>query len=326
MTVRIALVGCGVWGKNILRVLTESPRARLVAVADAHPARRAEAADRARTAAIVPSLDDALDLGVDAVAIATPAPTHASLVLRAIEAGAHVFVEKPLALTPADADLCVAAAAARGRIGMVGHLLRYHPAVVRLLDLTRSGALGELSAVESARFSTARDRSASALWTLGPHDFSVLHALDPSPIRAVSATSAPAGDPLRIEAELESGLAAKIALSGSHARKERRICVIGASKIAVLDDVRAPDRVLLAEPRRRRGASAAAVTTGEIAVPWYEPLAAEIEHFLCCVEDRARPLTPLEDGALVVRSLARAEASRAAAPAIAAGESLDAWL
>jgi predicted dehydrogenase len=294
VTVRVALAGCGAWGQNLLRVLLASPRARVVAVADPGPARRALAAALAPSAALVPSLDDALALQVDAVLIAAPPHAHAGLVLRALAAGVDVFVEKPLATRAADAERCAARAASLGRVAMVGHLLRYHPTVERLLQLAHEGGLGRLLALESARLSiTGTDRSASAAWTLGPHDFSVLHALDPSPIRALSARSGPGGDPVLVDAELASGLAARVALSQAASAKERRIRVIGSSASAVFDDVHAPDRLL--------------VGAAEIPVPWREPLALEIEHFLHCVEHRAHPRTPFEEGVTVVHALALVE-------------------
>jgi predicted dehydrogenase len=298
VTVRVAVVGCGTWGRNILRVLTESPRARVVAVAEAHALRRAAAQGLAPGAAIVASLGEVIDAGAEAVVIATPPHTHAALALHALEAGADVFVEKPLCTRAADADRCAQRAAALGRIGMVGHLLRYHPAVSRLLELARGGALGELRRVEAARLSIAGDRSASAIWTLGPHDFSVLHALDPSPIRALEARAAPSGDPVLIEVALTSGLEATIALSRVGSLKERRLRVVGSLGTAVFDDVRAPDRVLVDAPD----------LPGEVPVAWREPLALELDHFLRCVEARTQPLTPFDEGATVVRALSRAEA------------------
>jgi predicted dehydrogenase len=305
MSVRVALAGCGAWGSNLLRVLTESPRAEVVAVADVHAAQRRRARTLAPRAKVVATLGEALAAGADAVVLATPAETHAALSIEALAAGADVFVEKPLAMTPADADRCALAAAAAGRVAMVGHLLRYHPAVVRLLDLARSGALGEILHVEAARRSVSGDRSASVLWTLGPHDLSVIQALDATPIRAASGAGAPSGDEALVELTLESGLSARIGLSRAHACKERRLSVIGSSGAAIFDDVRAPDRVLLGRAGRRRGAEIA--VTGEAKVAWKEPLALEVEHFLRCVETREAPLTGFGDGAAVVRALARVE-------------------
>ena len=299
MSVRVALVGCGAWGRNLLRVLVEDRRAHVVAVADPDPARLAVAAQLAPAAAMVPSLDEAVACGVDAALIATPPHGHAGLVLRALAAGVDVFVEKPLATRVADAERCAARAAALGRVAMVGHLLLYHPAVERLLELARDGALGRLLGLESSRVSVAGNRSASALWTLGPHDFSVLHALDPSPIRALSVRAAHRGDPVFVDAELGSGLTASIALSQHGALKVRRIRVVGSAAAALFDDVHAPDRLL--------------VGGAEIGVAWREPLAVEIDHYLRCVEQRLSPRTSFDEGVTVVRALAEAEESRCAA-------------
>lgn len=313
-TLRVALAGAGAWGKNLLRVLLENPRARLIAVADPDPHRRDEARARAPEAAIVASLDEAIALGVDAVVLATPADTHAELALAALEAGADVFAEKPLATREADAERCDARARELGRIGMVGHLLRYHPTLQRLLDLAQSGALGPLQHLEAARLSTTGDRSASVLWTLGPHDLSVLQALDPSPIRALHASGSPAGDATRIALELDSGLTADIALSRVHTSKERRITVIGAERAAIFDDVRAPDRVLLGRATRSRSGAFEIRVDEEAPVSRHEPLALEIDHFLACVADRTTPLTSFADGARVVAVLARVERALARRP------------
>jgi predicted dehydrogenase len=302
VTVGVALVGCGPWGEKLLRVLLGSLRARVVAVADPNPARRTLAAALAPGAAVVPSLDDALGCGVDAVLIAAPPHAHAALVLHALAAGADVFVEKPLATRVADAERCAARAASLGRIAMVGHLLRYHPTVERLLQMAGDGALGRLLGLEAERLSiapvTSADRGADAVWTLGPHDFSILHALDPSPIRALSACSKPGGVSVLVEAELASGLAARVALSRAASVKTRRIRVVGSSAAALFDDVRAPDRLIVGD--------------AEIAVRWWEPLAVEVEHFLRCVEDRSAPRTPFDEGVTVVRTLALVEQSRGA--------------
>ncbi|WP_438005828.1 Gfo/Idh/MocA family oxidoreductase [Sorangium sp. So ce321] len=327
MSVRVALVGCGRWGEKILRALSESARARVVAVADVDRGRLARARALAPRARLVRTVDEALAARVDAVLIATPAASHAELALRALEAGADVFVEKPLALSAAHADRCAARAAALGRIGMVGHLLRYHPSVVHLVALARERRLGELVSFSAARLSTGGGGAASALWTLGPHDLSVLAALDPSPLAEARAHLSPSGERVTLEARLESGLTAQIELCSSSPTKERRLRVAGSARAAVFDDVRAPDRLLFLDGRgaaavasaSERGALAPAAH--ELEVPWREPLSVEIEHFLRCVEERTPPLTPLDEGAAVVRTLERVEATLAPveARAVAAG-------
>jgi predicted dehydrogenase len=293
VTVRVALAGCGGWGQNILRVLTQSPRAEVVAVADPAAPRRELAARVAPRARVVPSFAEALACAPDAVLIATPPHSHAALALSALAAGADVFVEKPLCTSAADADRLAARAAALGRVGMVGHLLRYHATVIRLIEIAASGALGPLRRFEASRLSVNGDRSASALWSLGPHDLSVLHALDRSPLTRVSARAGASGDPVRLEATLASGLELAISLSRTAPAKERRTRVVGADAAVTFDDLRGPDRLWLGDR--------------ELQVPLTEPLAVEVEHFLRCVEERARPLTSFEDGRLVVHALAAAE-------------------
>ncbi|WP_437688028.1 Gfo/Idh/MocA family protein [Sorangium sp. So ce176] len=326
MSVRVALVGCGRWGEKLLRALSESARARVVAVADVDRGRLARARTLAPRARLVRTLDEALAARVDAVLIATPAASHAELALRAIEAGADVFVEKPLALSAAQADRCAARAAALGRIGMVGHLLRYHPSVVHLVALARERRLGELVSFSAARLSTASaggGGASSALWTLGPHDLSVLAALDPSPLVEARGHLSPGGERVTVEARLESGLVAQIELCSSSPTKERRLRLAGSARVAVFDDVRAPDRILFVDGRgaaagERAGRDALAPAGHELEVPWREPLSVEIEHFLRCVEERTPPLTPLDEGAAVVRILERVEATLAPVEARAA--------
>ncbi|WP_437966418.1 Gfo/Idh/MocA family oxidoreductase [Sorangium sp. So ce260] len=326
MSVRVALVGCGRWGEKLLRALSENARARVVAVADVDRGRLARARALAPRARLVRTVDEALAARVDAVLVATPAASHAELALRALEAGADVFVEKPLALSAAQADRCAARAAALGRIGMVGHLLRYHPSVVHLVALARERRLGDLVSFSAARLSTggAGGGARSALWTLGPHDLSVLAALDPSPLVEARAHLSPCGEHVTLAARLESGLAAQIELCSSSPTKERRLRLAGSARVAVFDDVRAPDRLVLLDGRGAAAGAPAgerdalAPATHELEVPWREPLSLEIEHFLRCVEDRAPPLTPLDEGAAVVRVLERVEATIAPVEARAA--------
>lgn len=301
MSVRVALVGFGAWGTNICRVLMQDPRAKLVAIADCSPLRRDVALSMGSQAAIVSTFDEAIALGVDAVCLATPPRTHASLSLQALDAGLDVFVEKPLALTSSDAEACIERAALRGRIGMVGHLLRYHPTIARLISLAKERELGPLLELRSSRLSMRGDRSVSALWSLGPHDLSVLHAIEPLDGACVEVRSGPDGDPVALMLRLASGMGARIELSRVNPTKERKIVLRFGSGVAMFDDVRAPDRICLGE----RGFVVAEHPT-EIHVPFEEPLTLELGHFLRCVEERALPLTSFEEGAAVVRVLERA--------------------
>jgi predicted dehydrogenase len=291
VTVRVALIGCGTWGKNLARALAATPRARFIAIADPRP----QAVFRGVSA--VPDLDAALAMQPDAVVIATPSAMHAEHAMRALAAGVDVLVEKPLAMDPDEADRLCSRANALGRIGMVGHVLRFHPTLQRLLAMASAGELGQITHLATARLSTAgEDGAASALWTLGPHDVSLLHALDSRPLDTIHLR--PSGDDRwSMDARLEGGMTASIELSRRHPNKERRASVVGTRSTVFFDDIRAPRRLVIHEHGAAR----------EIEVAWQEPLVSEIEHFLRCVEERARPLTSFDEGAWVVRALYAAE-------------------
>ena len=178
----VGIAGLGPWGSNLARNFNEL--ARLTWACDADEAKLAGAAARYPAARATTRFDDILeDEGVAAVVVATPVPTHADLARRALEAGKHVFVEKPMALAADDAEELVAIAEERGLVLMPGHLLLYHPGVAKLKELVDSGELGEILYVYGNRVNlgTIR-RDENALWSLGVHDLSViLHLLEEEP-------------------------------------------------------------------------------------------------------------------------------------------------
>ena len=173
--VRVAVIGCGYWGKNLVRNFAEL--GALAAICDPDRATAAQLSER--FGAPVRELDDVLgDKGIAAVAIAAPAVQHAALATAAIEAGKHVFVEKPLALTATEADRLCELADRRDRRLMVGHLLQYHPAFVALRDLVREGALGRLQYIYSNRLNLGKvRREEDILWSFAPHDLSMILSL-----------------------------------------------------------------------------------------------------------------------------------------------------
>ena len=181
-----------------------------------------------------------------------------------------------------------------------------------MIDLARERRLGELRHFASSRLRSGGDYTSSIVWSLGPHDISILRALDPSPITAMGAQWSDEGGRVVLDVELESGVTARIELARANPTKERRISITGASKSALFDDVRAPDRVVLgASPIGLLGAGMPrdpAAHTEAVCIDWREPLALELDHFLDCVERRTSPLTSFEEGASVVRVLARVEA------------------
>src|SRR5438105_12792908 len=173
--VRVAAIGCGYWGKNLVRNFAEL--GALAAICDPHRAAAEALAERygVRVAAFESLLRDP---GISGVAIAAPAVLHAELASRAIEAGKHVFVTKPLALTLAEAEQLCALAEGQDRRLMVGHLMQYHPGFGKLRELVREGALGRLEYIYSNRLNLGKvRREEDILWSFAPHDLSMILSL-----------------------------------------------------------------------------------------------------------------------------------------------------
>ncbi|HEU4532513.1 MAG TPA: gfo/Idh/MocA family oxidoreductase, partial [Polyangiaceae bacterium] len=208
------------------------------------------------------------------------------------------------------------------------HLMRYHPAVVRLLELARGGAVGTPRLLVARRRSPPPPRrgDGSALWALGPHDLSVALALDRSPLAEIRADESAfdaqgAAHAALVRARFASGLALRLELSRAHPQKERVFAVVGDDGALVFDDLRpAAQKLVLVEGRGAEGPPER-LDTDELArrgrplpVAHREPLAEEIDHFLRVALEGVAPRTPLPDGAVVVRWLARAERRAAPAP------------
>jgi predicted dehydrogenase len=174
--VRVAVVGLGYWGPNLARNFNALPDAELTWICDGSEEQLARVRQAFPSARTTTSFDDLLaDSELDAVVLATPVPTHATLACRCLEAGKHVFVEKPLAQSVADAEEVVAAARRNERTLMVGHLLEYHPGLVRLKELVDSGELGDVHYIYGNRLNLGKLRAdENALWSLGAHDVAVV--------------------------------------------------------------------------------------------------------------------------------------------------------
>jgi predicted dehydrogenase len=298
--VRVALIGCGTWGRNLLRVLASERGAEIACVIDSDP----RALELARSLSPLSRLEDSISAlraaRVQAVLIATPGPLHASHALLAIECGAHVFVEKPLALCVADGARVADAAAHRGVLGMVGHVLRYHPAVQAMIELVRSGTLGRPLRMSSKRCSVtgSRDVDGSVLWSLAPHDLSVLLAIDSSPVRRLKAEGRRNGTLATLELETASGLRANLLVSRAGERKIRRIEIQCDRGRVEFDDTAASDKL--------------SVWRGDESVAMHppcepaEPLREEVRAFLRAVRDGTPPPTSLSEGLAVVSLLAQA--------------------
>lgn len=252
------------------------------------------------------------DADVTAIALATPAESHYELALAALRAGKHVFVEKPLALDWQDGAEMAAMAHHRKRVLMVGHLLQYHPAVVRLQQLVSAGVLGRIEYLYSNRLSMGKiRREENALWSFAPHDISViLSLLGQNPCEVIATGGAylqpNIADVTMSNLLFDGGTRAHIFVSWLHPYKEQRLVVIGSKKMAVFEDTR-PDRKLMLFDKHielKNGALEAAKSEG-IVVEFdaTEPLLLECRHFVDSIEQGTLLKTPGEEGVQVLKVL-----------------------
>lgn len=318
--VRIAQIGCGHWGKNLARNFAEL--GALVAVADADPATAQRIAGEHGVAA---REFEAIitDPEIDAVALASPAVSHAAMARAALAAGKHVFVEKPLALSPADGTEVVAAAEQAGRVLMIGHLLQYHALFLRLKELVDAGEIGRLRYIYSNRLSLGKVRiEENVLWSFAPHDLSMVLALageEPDHVTAEGASMLTTGiaDWSLCQLRFPSGLRGHVQASWLHPFKEQRLTVVGHTGMAVFEDS-IPDwnrRLALYRHRMDRSGPVPLPVKADpeyVTVPEIEPLRAECRHFVDCVATGARPRTDGHEGLRVLNVLDRAEAALAA--------------
>jgi UDP-2-acetamido-3-amino-2,3-dideoxy-glucuronate N-acetyltransferase len=308
---RICVVGCGHWGKNLLRNFDQI--GSLHGFFDA-ASERVEAFTRQYpNARVYRSYPELLrDPDVDAIAIATPAEQHASMGIAALNAGKHVFIEKPMALTPESGNQILEASRRAGRIVMVGHLLLYHPAVLAIEQLLRSGELGRLEYIYSNRLSMGKIRSEeNALWSFAPHDISVILRLTGQMPFQVSATGGAYLQPNIADVTVsdllfDHGTRAHIFVSWLHPYKEQRLVVIGSKKMAVFEETRPSAKLLVYDKQIARHGNGFEATQSEaVALPYSadEPLRLECQHFVDCVRSGQQPATPGEDGVRVLEVL-----------------------
>jgi UDP-2-acetamido-3-amino-2,3-dideoxy-glucuronate N-acetyltransferase len=234
----IAQVGCGHWGKNLARNFYEAGVLSAIVDGDESVARMIGQ----QLSVPVRDLDDVLsDPAIDGVALATPAETHAALGRRVLEAGKHLFVEKPIALTIAEAEELIACAQAAGRHVMIGHLLQYHPVFRKLHDLVGQGLIGPLRYVYSNRLSLGKFRvEEDVMWSFAPHDLSMLIALAGLPVgvarSGASFVTEGIEDWTLLTMEFSDGVRGHVQVSWAHPFKEQRLVAVGRDGALVFDD------------------------------------------------------------------------------------------
>ncbi|CAN5640688.1 Gfo/Idh/MocA family oxidoreductase [soil metagenome] len=315
---RVGVVGLGYWGPNLARNLEAIDGVQLAWCCDERAEVRERLASVHRHARFSGDFEDLLaDDSLDAIVVATPVPTHASLAVRALQAGKHCFVEKPLAQSVADAQSAVDAARESGRVLMVGHLLEYHPGVRKLKQIADSGELGEIHYIYSNRLNLGQLRAdENALWSLGAHDLSVvLHLADEDPFEATahgeSYMRPGVEDVVFAFLRFPSGLAAHLHLSWLDPHKERRFTVVGSQRMATFDDMDLERKVTVYDKGFDQSSASYGeyiTRAGDIYSPRIsnaEPLRLEVEHFVDCVRNGQTPRSDGESGLRVVRVLER---------------------
>ena len=310
----IAVIGCGYWGRNLVRNF--NGLGALSLCCDATPQGRATASELAPQALVVSDVQAALESNVAGVVISTPAETHYELTRAALLSGKDVFVEKPLALTYEQGAGLVRLAEERGRILMVGHVLEYHPAIVRLLALVRAGELGKVHYISSNRLNLGKvRREENILWSFAPHDIAIILRLMGSMPFQVAAhgggyVQPNIADVTTTHMLFDGGVRAHIYVSWLHPFKEQRLVVVGSKKMASFDDVTKElmlydQRVELQEgepvPIKGNGSRV------EFAAD--EPLLLECRAFLSAIETRQPPLTDGQSGLRVLQVLQAAQRS-----------------
>lgn len=317
--VGIASIGAGAWGSNWIRTLAGMPEVQLRWVCDVMPASLEKVRRQYPQTKTTTRVEDLLeDPDVQGIVIASIAPTHFDVARKAILAGKHVMVEKPMTLTTADALELNELANARGRVLMVGHLLEYHPAVLHIREMIASGELGDVQYVYSQRLNLGTVRTdENAWWSLAPHDISVAcRLLGGKPVsvqcRGQNVLQPNIADVVFAQLEFPGGRLAHVHVSWLDPHKTRKLTVVGSKKMVDFDDAASEGKVVVYDKgvQVQRGAEGRVEKisnrSGAIVMPKLEagePLLREAKHFVECVEQQRRPLSDGDSGAMVVSVL-----------------------
>jgi predicted dehydrogenase len=323
---RAAVVGLGYWGPNLVRNLFELEDVEVAYVCDLDESALAKTTRRYPSIATTTRYDEILaDESVDAVLVATPVSTHHPLAAAALGAGKHVFVEKPLAASSAEALELIALADKSGLVLMPGHTFLYSPPVNTIRSIVESGELGEIYFVSTSRVNLGLHQAdVSVAWDLGPHDFSILRywfEQTPTHARAISrACVLPhVPDVAFIDLEYASGTIAHVELSWLAPSKLRRTTIVGSEKMVVYDDtgtepVRVFDSGVTLPNPETFGEYRLTYRTGDIVSPRVdarEPLALELADFVAAARNGGTPTSSAEIGLEVVKMIEAVDASLA---------------
>jgi len=311
----VAVVGCGYWGKNLIRVFNELGALKTVCDTSKNALNALEHIPHVKK---TDSFDKVLqDPGIDAIVIAAPAVMHYQLAKQALHAGKHVFVEKPLALTVKDGEEIRQIVKETGKILLIGHILNYHPAIIALKEIIDRGELGRIEYIYSNRLNIGKLRKEeNILWSFAPHDVSVILMLlneSPKKIQSFGGSYLQQNiyDTTVTALDFDNGVKAHIFVSWLHPFKEQKLVVIGNKKMAVFDDV--AEQKLSLYPHKiewkNRIPVAQKAEKEVIQIEKAEPLKAECQHFLNCISENVIPHTDVNEGLRVLRVLTASEQS-----------------
>jgi len=316
MTKNIAVIGCGYWGKNLVRNFSEV--GALACICDPDPIQADKISSEYGTKCL-PFEDILENKSIQGIVLAVPAPLHASLAIKALNKGKHVFVEKPLALCGEEAKNMIKASEENNVHLMVGHLLHYHPAFEKLKELCLSGKLGELKYIHSNRKSFGKVRNhEDVIWSFAPHDISMVLSLskkEPIKIQADSTTilQEDIADIGSIHLAFDSGLEARICVSWLHPYKEHKLIVIGDSGMLVFDDTQPwQQKLLYLNYNSELNGASPSIDKSEmeyLQIEEKEPLKNECLHFLDVVNGKSLPITDGYEGLKVLKVLLEATSS-----------------
>lgn len=313
---RIAVMGCGHWGKNLVRNFAEL--GYLAAVVDPNSDLACKFADEYSVKAM--SADEAIASDdIDAIVIAAPAEMHAEIAINALNAGKHVYCEKPLALEEDDANAMIAAAKENKRSLMVGHLLQYHPVFASLRERVQNGDLGRLQYIYSNRMSLGKiRREENVFWSFAPHDLSMVLSLAGEEPERVQATGhnvlhEELYDMAHANIHFKSGLYAHVFTSWLNPFKEQKLVVAGEKGMFVFDDTEVWENKLMFYGHTIEWTNQIPTPNKADGVPvpveQSEPLKSECQHFADSVKNGTAPLTDGEEGLRVLKVLDAAQMS-----------------
>jgi predicted dehydrogenase len=323
--VNVGIIGCGYWGAKHVRIFNTLPDARLTIVCDQDKEKLNQVREQYPYVARTSDYTDLFGDSVDAIVLATPVATHYQFAREALLHGKHVLAEKPLTASNKEALELVKLAKKQNKVLMVGHTFMYHPAVDYLRQLIKSGDLGEILYIDTARLNLGLIRpDVNVIWDLAPHDASIiLYILDKEPI-SVSARGAAHFDPdvhdvAYLELKFDKELLAHIHVSWLDPCKVRRVTIVGSKKMAVYNDISDSEKIRIYDkgvnvptdndnfsgwPPRYR--------FGDVLIPFIsnaEPLKLECSDFVRCVTEGKEPRSDGWAGLRVVNILEAAHKS-----------------